>query len=217
MTDEKPKTWQELGDEFHMMVGYCVAEWAGVDDELFRIFRECVGPHEQSAIIYYRTPGLDVRFGLTDEIVRSVLPKRPKKSGSHDHPSVRAWVAAKGDYPNLLGMRRRIAHHPIMIRQEPFRVGMAAGESPPSWFEIYVSQHEGLRKKSSNLPALRIDDLKTHLIAVNQLKGRLHRFFYDVLTKRAAVSLLQTLPPSSTKSQKAESSTKPQRRKLSPP
>jgi hypothetical protein len=188
MTDEKPKTWQELGDEFHMMVGYCVAEWARVDDELFRIFRDCLGPYEQSAIIYYRTPGLDVRFGLTDEIVRSVLPKRPKRSGSHEHPDVRAWVKAKGDYQNLLGTRRRIAHHPIMVRQEPFRVGMATGEAPPSWFEIYVSQHEGLREKSSDLPPLRIDHLKAHFIAVAQLRDRLHRFFYDVLTKPAPTS-----------------------------
>jgi hypothetical protein len=63
----------------------------GVDDELFRIFRDCVGPYEQSAIIYYRTPTLNARLGLTEEIVQSVLPKRPKKSGGHYHPSVKAW------------------------------------------------------------------------------------------------------------------------------
>jgi hypothetical protein len=60
-----------------MMIGYCIAEWAGIDDELFRIFQHCTGAKEQqAAIIYYRTPGLNVRLGLVDEIVRSVLPKR---------------------------------------------------------------------------------------------------------------------------------------------
>ena len=84
MSSEAPKCWQELADEFHMMIGYCVTHWARVDDELFRIFRHCVGPNEQSAIIYYRTPGLDLRFGLTEELVLSLLPKRPAKSGSHE-------------------------------------------------------------------------------------------------------------------------------------
>jgi hypothetical protein len=83
MAREQKKSWQELGDEFYIMIGQCIAAWAQVDDELFRIFRSCLGPYEQSAIIYYRTPGLDARFGLTDEIVRSVLPERPNPALGH--------------------------------------------------------------------------------------------------------------------------------------
>ena len=30
---------QREADEFHMMLGYCIAAWADVDDLLFRIFR----------------------------------------------------------------------------------------------------------------------------------------------------------------------------------
>ena len=60
----------EIRDEFHMMIGYCIAEWAGIDDELFRIFQQCTGAKEkQAAIVYYRTPALNVRLGLVDEIV----------------------------------------------------------------------------------------------------------------------------------------------------
>jgi hypothetical protein len=63
-------------DEFHMMIGYCIAEWAGIDDELFRIFQHCTEAKEQqAAIVYYRAPGLNVRLGLVNEIVRSVLPQ----------------------------------------------------------------------------------------------------------------------------------------------
>jgi len=95
------------------MIGHCIAEWASVDDELFNIFQNCVGPRDQSAIIYFRIPSLSTRFDLTDEIVRSVLPRptRPRKSGGHDHPSVKAWDAAKNGYQPLLGIRSRIAHH----------------------------------------------------------------------------------------------------------
>jgi hypothetical protein len=61
MADDHPKTWQKNRDEFHMVMGYCIAAWAQVDDQLFRIFRDCVGPYDQSAVIYYRTPGLHLR------------------------------------------------------------------------------------------------------------------------------------------------------------
>jgi hypothetical protein len=79
------KTEQECADEFHMMVGYCIAEWARVEDALFRIFQACLSiKAEQCAILYYRTPSLDTRLVLVDEIVKSVLPKKPKPS-AHDH------------------------------------------------------------------------------------------------------------------------------------
>src|ERR1700685_4657373 len=51
MTESPPQTMQEQADEFHMMMGYCIAEWASVDDELFNIFQLCVGRKEPSAII----------------------------------------------------------------------------------------------------------------------------------------------------------------------
>jgi hypothetical protein len=108
---------QEWADEFHMMMGYCIAEWATVDEELFLIFRDCLGPYEQSAIIYFRTPGLNVRLGLTDELVLSVLPEKERKSGGHDHPSVKAWQEAIKGFDTLLAVRRRIAHQPIAPRQ----------------------------------------------------------------------------------------------------
>lgn len=179
---EAQKQWRELGDEFHMHVGYCIARWADVDNELYRIFQDCLGPEEQSAIIYFRCPGLDVRLGITDELVKSVLPKAARKSGGHDSPEVKAWKNAIADFRDLLAVRRRIAHHPIVIRQEPFMVGHSrVGETPPSWFEIYVSRHE--QHRTGDLPALKIKDLKDHQAAVVKLRDRLRRFFLDVLTK----------------------------------
>ena len=29
--------WQALGDEFYLMVGNCITEWANVEDQLFNI------------------------------------------------------------------------------------------------------------------------------------------------------------------------------------
>jgi len=52
-------------------------------------------PYDQCAIIYYHNPGLDVRLGLTDEIVRSVLPKR-ERSNAVIIPA--SWLGRK---PNM--------------------------------------------------------------------------------------------------------------------
>jgi hypothetical protein len=53
------KTVQDLADEFHSLIGYCIAEWAKVDEELFRICWSCLGTHrERASVVYYRTPTL---------------------------------------------------------------------------------------------------------------------------------------------------------------
>ena len=64
MTDNWYEKFLARHDEFHMVMGYCIAAWAAVDEQLFLLFSDCVGPHEQAAIIYYRTPGLDVRGSI---------------------------------------------------------------------------------------------------------------------------------------------------------
>jgi hypothetical protein len=203
MTKPVPKSWQELGDEFHMMIGYCIGEWAQVDDELFRIFRDCVGAYEQSAIIYYRMPGLDVRLGCTDELIESIFPKPERKSGGHPHEHVKKWREIKKTFNDLLAIRRRIAHHPIEIhtygdRRTPLKsVNKDALSKYPSnaesWFALYVSQHEELRVGKS-VPALSMKDLKEHLKGVVHLRDALRHFFLNELMSTKPQS--KQLPPS---------------------
>jgi hypothetical protein len=197
MSRGSQETFHQAGDAFYMMIGQCIAEWASVDDELFNIFQDSVGPREQCAIIYFKIQSLSTRFDLTDEIVKSVLPKpdRPKKEGGHDHPSVKAWGIAKGDYQELLSTRSRIAHHPVEIGLELRRARTLGGQfgtqtfnspgiAPPrTWFELSASSKERMRERSANLKPLRIEDLRDHLSKVVSLRLRLREFFENVLTK----------------------------------
>jgi hypothetical protein len=193
------RSWQDVQTEFHLMVGYCITDWARVDDSLFAIFRACLGPIEQSAIIYYRTPALDLRFKLTDELVLSVLPKRVRKSGGHDHPDVKAWKKAIEGHSDLLSVRRRIAHHPVdaTYKTGPHSALIGAaipGSSMPGnadlvpSFEIYASAQERLRSKEKNEMPLGVGDLKTHRVQVNQLRDRLHAFLAGTFAAHAKVS-----------------------------
>jgi hypothetical protein len=178
----------DISTIFYMRVGECVTAWAEVEDELFRIFRYCVGPLKQCAIIYYRTPGLEVRFGLADEIVRSILPS--KQPGDKDHQSVKAWIEAKGDYQALLTFRRRVAHQPVQFREGEVYTILTAPDlyampdllGTPPWLEIATSEHEALREKPPGQP-ITVEHLLAHKVSVVRLRDRLNRFYSGVLTK----------------------------------
>jgi len=192
MAETRENTAQKkLSDEFHAMIGYCVAAWAQVDDELFRIFQQCVGLPGPSAIIYYRTPGLDARRNLTDEIVQTTLLPGGLKSGQHD-TRLSAWRTAIKDFRDLLSVRRRIAHHHVGVREtgyiEEDYIEPGYFEPAESSFEIYVGAHERLRATAAKLPPLLIQDLRAHLKAVNALRDQLRDFFRDVLTRPAPKS-----------------------------
>jgi hypothetical protein len=185
-------SWVQLSDDFYKTVGLCITAWANVDEVLFAVFRQCVGPLDQCAIIYFRTPGLDARLALTDEIVQSVLPK--KKAGEHDHPDVIAWTKARKEFQTLLSTRRRIAHHHVVARAFPAAFGGFGGmfdDGPHiSSFEIYASKNERLRGRESGQKPLALKDLQNHLALVTLLEIGLGKFLGDVLLKRA-----EELPP----------------------
>lgn len=186
-------SYNKVRDEFHMMIGYCIAEWAGIDDELFRIFQSCTETKlEHAAIIYYGVPGLDPRLRMVDEIVRSVLPKKTRASGGHDHPDVKRWTAIHNDCKRLLATRRRIAHQPIRAQESPVpttapRIPYFLDTNPAvdttlqTSFEIYVSQAEQMRGKQSKRSSLKLSDLRNHLIAISGVKEHLNKFFYNVI------------------------------------
>lgn len=187
---------QKDSDEFHMWMGHCITAWAEVDDTLFNIFRHCVGPKLQCAIIYYKTPSLEARFSLTDEIVRSILPK--KKPGEHDHTYVKRWDKAIKTRADLLAVRRRIAHHPVAANMQVFVHGALATMPPDrmpiggnpierfSWLELYMSDGEKLRGRDAHLSPLRVNDLEGHFDAVGHLSNDLLGFLIEVILEPSA-------------------------------
>ncbi len=197
MTDQPSKTPQELGDEFHMMVGYCIAEWARVEDKLFQICQRCLGCSPQrAAIVYFRTPTIRSRLELTDELIRTVLPNLKKKAGDQDHPDLKLWTKLLKDFKEPLEIRNRMAHHPVWFH-------LVSGSDPanlsmPEWyFFIHISNQErqrGRPKELSPSDPLIIADLKSHLNAVGKLKDRLHNFLYNMLEKHASASPSQDAP-----------------------
>ncbi len=134
--------------EFYQWVGQCITEWANVERQLFRLcnFALGAGP-ERTAIIYYRTPTLDSRLDLVEELIRTKLPRRIKADGSHDHPLVIEWKTIIKDVKDLLQTRNLIAHHPHKETEHWVWIDEDLVETT-SWVEIYRAFHERMRKKS---------------------------------------------------------------------
>jgi hypothetical protein len=157
---------------------------------------------------------LEARFTLTDEIVRSVLPK--KKPGAHDHPFVEAWHKIIKQREDLLAIRRRLAHQPVMVRMRihsnslfnTARFGRATIGGPIhqfSWTELYTSEHEKLRGKSDSKP-LRYEDLEKHFNGVGSLANDLLGFLIEVISKPHKEL---SLPPKSRRSATANRKNNP--------
>lgn len=176
-------------DEFYKWIGYCISAWAKVENHLFEIcWKSLQAPKEQAAIIYFRTPSLDARLTLADELVKSVLPKPSRRNGGHDHPTVKQWGKIEKSIKSSLTTRRRIAHHPVRPNETSFQFDdsdqfKGAGFSF-SWYELYVSEHEEARGKKIMPTNLIVTDLVDHEAALARLAGELKSFHDDVLSQQ---------------------------------
>lgn len=112
------KTQEELRDDFHMFLGYCVAAWAKVDVALFDVFRECVGCGDQeAAIIYYRLSGMEPRFTLVKELIGSAFAIKDADGvvETVNSAAIKAWDKIEKLRSGLLEERRIIAHQEVRM------------------------------------------------------------------------------------------------------
>lgn len=179
--------------EFNMLIGQCITAWSKVEERLFDICWHCLGsPKEQAAIVYYRTPTVDARLTLADELVKSVLPKPARKSGGHPHSSVKKWNKLEADLKSKLAIRRRIAHQPVRPNEASFGFddsdAFKGSEFKLSWYELYVSENEDARGKELEPKTLIVTDLLDHGSAVMRLADGLKAFHDNELLAHAPKS-----------------------------
>lgn len=167
----------DVFDEFHKWVGVSITGWAHAEDYLFMICQTCLGVrHELASIVYYRTPQLDSRLKLVDELLVAILPSKKRKNGGHLHPDLTQWVSIKKELENLLTVRRRIAHHPMRANLDT---------EVPGGFRIHIetSFAEWLRGRSENSLLLRQSDLIAHVMKLQTTVRDLKKFHSETLPK----------------------------------
>lgn len=176
-----------LFDEFYIQVGMAITGWANLDNELFTTCARIIGcSPRRAAVIYYRTPTIDSRLTLADDLIATVYPTT--KSGKHPHPGHKKWTLLSREIRDALKVRNRMAHSPIarFLQDEPLPNGFPVGLS--LFFD--TAQGETLRGKPKQW--LRVGEIKTHIQFVTQAKADLR----DYRTNELEARLSEQLPPS---------------------
>lgn len=184
-----PKAQLAAADEFHMWMGMCIALWATVETRIFRIcWKSLACSEERAAIVYFKSPSLEARMTLTQELVESVLPKTT--TGQPIHDDLKAWNEIVGAFNRLKQIRNRIAHHPVSSRmattsgdfgREPYGSKPFGSTTIDYWFENYVSPEEHLRGRHDQTLPLGLDDLKKHHRSTFDLTNMLDEFLENHL------------------------------------
>ena len=103
-----------IKQQFYLSMGECISAWAFVEDALFELCHAVIGcKKERAAIIFGRTPTLETRVALVSELMLTLLPKKERKDGGHDHAATRAWLDLVKEVKRLLPVRNTIAHRPV--------------------------------------------------------------------------------------------------------
>jgi hypothetical protein len=192
MSDCPPENWPVRGsfevtenpspdkehDEFFKWIGICIKEWAKIERELFELCSIVLNANIQHiAIIYYRTPSIEARMSLTDDLLTALWPKKP---GQHDPNELVDWKKIRNGIRELLPVRNLIAHAPvnynIAIAIKVDQSGTSSEVlSQSSWIEIATSPQETLR--TGTRASIRHSDgdvnMRTHFRDVRAIWERL--------------------------------------------
>lgn len=186
--------YKQASDKFHLALGYCVAKWAEIEDQLFRLCWTALrSPIKQAAIIYYRTPSIDARLTLATELVSSLYPR--KVSGEHDSEDMKRWRSLEADIRELLRIRNRLAHHPVagyllhdgeyVEGEFSYREEYFSDPNVSAYFQSDVGYYESLRGRHDRVSALKYDDLDAYYSKLADIVRRLNLFWHQALRPKA--------------------------------
>jgi hypothetical protein len=161
-------------EAFYRWIGVCIKEWADVEAELFKLCGFALkADRRQVATVFYRTPTIDSRLMLVDELLLNLLPQREKNSG-RAHPDVTRWIKLRTTVKALLPVRNFLAHAPVETRiflRFGYEDKVTASQS---WLQVATSANERLRgrpKKSATN-----DDLEAHFKQVQAVVSELRAY-----------------------------------------
>lgn len=182
-----------LRQPLYAWIGLCIKDWADVESWLFKLCCLALGTDKvKVAIVFYRTPTIDSRLKLVDELLRTILPARSREDGGHDHPDVITWKAIVRDIQELLPIRNLLAHAPL--QQAPFLKIKVGDEyiAAVSWAEVATGRDEQLRAGSRH--SIRDKDLPDHFLQLVNIVTRLRTFYNHVLQMQPAAQAQSIIP-----------------------
>ena len=161
-------------ESFLANVGRCITSWAQIEEKLFDL---CVialkAPKKQTAIVYYKTPTIDSRLALVDELITAALPK--KKSGDHSTGAERLWDGITTEFRKLLPERNALAHFPLKTVWSIYAL-MDPSRDDARKLSMRPHRNERLRGKEHKVQRMDAEHLPVHLERVKDLESQMFQF-----------------------------------------
>jgi hypothetical protein len=218
MSEKSIANFNKRHDEFLRLIGLCITAWSRIEAMLFDLCQHALGASSQAtAIVFYRTPTLDTRINLCDELLRTILPTPERKNGGHEHMLAGEWRRIKKTLQDLMPERNFMAHKGIMHDADPIIVEIGANRARimnpnrKTWFELHLG-NEKMRPVDKRITNLKIGDLKRHHAEVKKAFERLIAFEGGVLAMRPATPPQPPAPQSSETRSHRSSQTRRKRR-----
>src|SRR5690242_4036852 len=152
-------------NQFYAAVGRAITTWAQVEDVLFAITFSILGcSRERAAIVFYRTPTIDSRLTLTNDLIDSFFPKH--EGGDKPDARVKRWREIQTLLREHLPIRNRLAHHPV---------GPVVDLRDDNNFQIIYASHisSGERLRKGEVEPLELAEIRAHrqtvLMILNEL------------------------------------------------
>jgi len=163
-------------DAHLLEIGRAITEWASVQDQLFAIVRLILRCSERHAsIVFFRTPSIESRISLTDDLLKTVFPQTSDKPGSKPHPGYTVWTQIQKELRKETPLRNSLAHHPVELVVDAYEhkvTGeiMFVGTRPATMLSLAEA-----KRKGSRYP-LTIEDIRAHYARVATFAPRLLDF-----------------------------------------
>jgi hypothetical protein len=178
---------KEQSAEFMALLGTCITEWAWIEEETYQVCAIVLGTAaEHTSIIYYRTPSLEARLNLADELMSTIFPK--PETGKHPHFDAGIWSKLILNIKDAMPLRNQLAHSPTaagiwgMMDDETGEIS----EVVEIKMQNSPHAHEMWRPNKPKKKMLLKEDLERHLTDVRSLHERLQAFRRDVLPGHVA-------------------------------
>ena len=193
----------KIREKFYQQVGQCITTWAWIEDSLFSLCHVALGCHkERAAVVFGRTPTLETRLALTDELMRSVFPKEGRKNGGHDPQIIKEWAEIQQKLLKLAPVRNAMAHRPVTEvvrlltaqRQDIYKyldsleigegLTFHVGVETDSEMVFHLHSRDLLRRSPPKIGEIKSHDLEVHLVELRKVGGGLLSVLKKTRAKR---------------------------------
>ena len=165
-----------------MWVGLCLTRWGLLDEIVFKIFHEILHTETKlAAIIYYKSPSLDTRLNLCDELVAAAFPYL---AGKPKPQIIRMWNGIREALRKLTPVRNALAHHNVgsmseiqMVQQED-KIFRAKGST--TRMEIRLNQYQRLRDGNNLVKLVKDEELPSHYDSVQATIVQMNKIFVAI-------------------------------------